>query len=477
MAVDYDLVVIGASRSGVYAAALAAQRRARVALVTQNLPSSEAVSLLEGCILREVGAMLDNARRTASLGVAHPPELLPTATQWERMQRWLQVARATVDLAESPASLAASGVEVIAGSGEFYRKPHLGFSVGGRRLRSRAYLLATAHRSALPEIDGLEAAGYETIGRVLNHSPLLESSSVAIVGVDPRGVELAQALNRLGLQVTLIVPSPHLLPLMDGEAARLVQAQLEAEGVRVLTRTQVSQIRQIDGKKWLQAGDQAIETDVIFLATEPEPDVSGLNLEAAGIHWAAAGITANSKLQTTNPRVYVCTHPEDAISPHRAQQRAYAAVRNALFFPLARVADPVPVVSFTQPEIGQVGLTEALAADRYGKDLIILRQFLKTLPIATVPGTTGGFCKLMVRRSGQIVGASLVGESAGELLPLLTLLIQQKQTVQTLTRLGFSSGTASEILHLIGREWEQMRSAASSDWLEGWFNLRRSWSR
>lgn len=496
MSVDYDLVVVGSSAAGIYAATMAAQLQARVALVNQGglidktpdsitpWGNSEAIA---HHVLLEVGHTLQQVRRAERLGIwtntnTADSTSSPDASRiWEQTEQWADSITAKLEASRSAAVLAAAGIEVIPGCGEFYRKPALGFVVNGRSLRSRSYLLATNCRPVVPAIDGLEAAGYLTPENFLSQSKSLQrSSKIVVIGTDPAGPELAQMLLQLGLQVSLIVESAHILPDEDPEAAFLLQAQLEAEGVDIYTKTPVTQVRLIQGKKWVQAGNTAIEADEVLLATGLQPNLDSLNLEAAGVRWSAAGLEVNEKLQTSNPRIYTCTGQfGHRYTSQIARYQARIAVNNSLFFPLKKVNyRTIPQAVHSSLELARVGLTEPEALQQYGKAVLILRQHLSTVSQAQIQDETTGFCKLIVHRNGKILGGHLVAPGASNLIGTIALALQQRQKIHSLANLIHPSPTISEIISQTAAEWHRLRLQRNSrlrDLLEGWFNVRRSW--
>ncbi|MGL5921596.1 FAD-dependent oxidoreductase, partial [Chroococcidiopsis sp.] len=332
---DYDIVIIGGSPAGRYAAAIAAQQNATVALVERE----QGVLRCRGRELGELGEQ-NNSRIQNSLDPTLPT--LPTphtlfhigqlarqwekmgnfglrsshgnaiddcqvSIQWERVMQWAQNVQSNLAEENSPTVLAALGVDFILGQGKFVAQPNLGFVVNNRCLAARKYLIATNPRPIVPAIEGLAVTGYLTATEVFSSltSPN-PPKRWAILGGDPNGCQLAQALARLGLDVTLIVQRPHILPREDLEIAQLLQAILEAEGVRVLTNTTVTQVKGIEGKKWVQADREAMEFDEIALCAGQQPELEQLNLEAVGVKTQRDRLRLNQKLQTTNSHIYAC---------------------------------------------------------------------------------------------------------------------------------------------------------------------------
>jgi pyruvate/2-oxoglutarate dehydrogenase complex dihydrolipoamide dehydrogenase (E3) component len=503
MTVEYDLIVIGGSTAGTYAALTAAQLNARVALVENEQLQTN--WLADGAIyaqaLTQVGRVIQQLRDAPLLGIHFPipdstEQLQTSLVQLNEARQWANAVAYTRSEQSAPALLASLGVDVVIGAGEFCRRPHLSFVVNNRRLRSRAYLIATGSRLTVPDIEGLQTIGYLTptdiwqdgkgIAELEKGKDFTPSSSQlpgnwVILGGSPIGIQLAQTLVRLNCNVTLVTSAPRILSKEDPEASFLVQAQLEAEGVRVLTESPVVQVRRIEDKKWVQAGNHAIEADEILLATGQEPNIEFLNLEGVGVKFHQRGLKLNGKLQTTNPRIYACG---DVIGgyqfTHIAQYEACIAVKNALFAPLFKVDyRGIPWAIFCEPQLAGVGLTEAQARYRYGKDVFVVRQYFKTVDKAQLLGETTGFCKIVGRQNGEILGATIVGPEASELIGAIALAIRQKIRVKAIADLPHISPTFSELIHKTALEWQRQRltrNKALQDFLESFFNLRRHWS-
>ncbi|MCA1994624.1 MAG: FAD-dependent oxidoreductase, partial [Coleofasciculus sp. S288] len=377
MTVEYDLIVIGGSTAAIYAAVAAAHLNARVALVEPQQVQTNWLG--HGAIyaqtLTQVGHVVQQLRDASQLGIyfqsADPTQQCqdPVVQLTEAIQ-WAKAIVYARSEQRSPAILASLGVDVVAGVGEFCRRPHLGFVVNDRRLRSRAYLIATGSRPVVPDIEGLNSLGYLTPADFWqpDFSQRVQGNWV-VIGGSPMSVQLAQTLARLNCEVTLVVSDTSLLPNEDPEASRLVQAQLEAEGVHVLTESSVTQVREIEGKKWVQAGNHAIEADEMLLATGQQLNIESLNLEGVGVKFHPQGLALNEKLQTTNSRIYACGDVAGGYqSAHIAEYEASIALKNALFAPLFKVDyRGIPSAVFCDPQLARVGLTEAQARTRYGK--------------------------------------------------------------------------------------------------------------
>lgn len=487
MAVEYDLVVIGGTPAGSYAARMAAELKARVAWVVPETWGNEDLAAPEIAhhALAHVAQLSQRVDQSQCLGLLEPStgaKAFSLGEQWSQVSSWMQRLAVNWEEQTSASVLSALGVEIIFSAGQFCRLPRFAFSVSDRLLRSRAYLLALESCPVVPEIPGLSETGFRTaatFAAAIANQNL--PASVVILGGDPTGIALAQTLAQLNVSVTLIVAGDRLLPYQDAEVAFLLQAQLEAIGVRILTQTEVTQVREIEQQKWVQAGNQAIAADEIVVAMGQRPQVEALNLEAATVEWSPQAVWCNHKLQTTNSRVYVCGNPlAGKLLTHVAQYEAAIAVKNALFFPrYSANYKGIATVLTTDPALARVGLTEAEARQRYGKAVLVLRQHFNTLALAQIRGETTGLCKLVVHRNGSILGAHILGPAAGELIAVIALAMRQQLKIDAIADLATASPTFAEILSQTATEWHLHRFKHNSLWqncLEGWLNFRRSWS-
>ena len=485
--VDYDIVVIGGSPAGLHTALAATHLKARVALVASPLFGSiwSESSYKYNKAFTHLGRVGHQMRSASSYGF-YWQELETTASstlgvQFGEAIKWAKGVVAAFDEQYSPAVLASLGVDVIFGEGEFCRKPYFGFVVNEQILRSRSYLIATGSRPIIPEIEGLQTTGYFTPDTIWQQTDSNLPKRLIVIGGEPIGIELAQTFARLGCRVTLVVSSSQILPKEDPEAALLIQAELEAEGIRVLTGHQVTQVKWIDDKKWIQAGDKAIECDEILVAVDQQPNVESLNLEGAGVKVDQHGIRVNQKLQTTNHRVYACG---DVLGGYRfasvANYESQIALKNMLFFPFFKVDyRHIPWAIFADPELARVGLTEEQAKHRYGDDVLVLRRYFKTIDKAQMQGETTGFCKILVLGNGEILGATLVGLQSSELIQPIALAMASRIKINAIANMIPVFPSLSEINCLTAAEFGQIRlnqHSSRQNLLEGLFNLLRSWS-
>jgi len=453
MPVDYDLVIIGGTTAGVEAALFAAQCSARVALVTQGVSFS---TLPDSLVISAIAQLADTAeswQRSQISTLWHETSAPPTLN-WQAIKPWIQAIARNLDELQSPSALATRGIDIINDSGEFCRKPAPGFLVDGRLLRSRSYLLAPAHRPLIPAISGLQS-GYQTPATLLQLACL--PVSLAIVGSTTAAVELAQILQRLGCQITLLTSATQLLSEADREVSQLIQAQLEAEGVQVWLNASVSRVNWVDGKKSVQFGTHSIVADEILLVAEQIPDVETWNLDAMNVQRRNHGILRSSQLQTTNPNMYICEgRTRHSLSSQLAVYEANLAVKNALFIAkLPTHYRTIPFSTQTHPSAAWLGLTEHQAVAQYGKDVLILRQPFNNLSQAQIHSDLTGFCKLIVQRDGTLLGAHVVGNHAEEFIGTIAIAFQQRLKIQSLVNLVVPYSSFAAIIQQAAAEWRR----------------------
>ncbi|AFZ50668.1 dihydrolipoyl dehydrogenase family protein [Dactylococcopsis salina] len=441
MAVDYDIVIIGGGSGGLVVASAAAQLNAKVALVEKSRLGGDC--LWFGCVpsksLLHASRVAHEVKHSSRFGIyTTPPDI-----QFSEATGHVQNVISTIQPHDSPERFESLGVEVIFGEGQF--KDQKTFTVNGRDLKARAFVVSTGSRPQVPPIEGIEEAGFLTNEQIFSLKE--RPQSLAVIGAGPIGCELGQAMHRLGSQVTIVSSREQILPKEDPEAALVVEKQLEADGVNILRGKRAKKVEVIDGKKHLWVGKEKIVVDEILVSSGRVPNVHSLNLEAAGVEYTEKGIVVNQKLQTTNKRIYGCG---DVIGgyqfTHVAGYEAAVVVQNALFFPSAK-ADyrVIPWATFTEPELARVGLSEKQARDRYGDKIEVLKQEFADVDRAQAERATEGFAKIITTSKGEILGAHLVGPSAGELIHEIILAMKNKLPVSALTGIIHIYPTLSEV--------------------------------
>ncbi|MGH8272638.1 MAG: dihydrolipoyl dehydrogenase family protein [Gammaproteobacteria bacterium] len=420
---DYDLLVIGAGTAGLVAAAGAAQLGARVALIESGRMGGECLN--SGCVPSK--ALLHVARLAAAS--SQPPDLAAGLAY----VRASITAIAPHDSAERIASL---GVEVIAGRAHFLDAHTV--EVDDRRLRARRFLIATGSRPAIPPIPGLYGLPVltnENIFEVTGPVPAL-----VVLGGGPIGAELAQAFRRLGSRVTVAEMAPEILPRSDPKAAAVVRAALERDGVEILTGVRVEKAGGVAGALWLdyerEGGDGGrAEGSHLLVAAGRRTEFDDLDLEAAGVTLEKGRLVLDSRLRTSQKHIYAAGDAAGAGFTHLAEYQAGIVLRNALFHLPARFKDPlVPAVTYTDPELAEVGLSEPAAREK-GVRHQIWRTDFADVDRAIIEDATEGFVKLVASPRGRLLGATIAGAAAGELIHEAAFAITAKRKLSALSGL------------------------------------------
>ncbi len=449
----YDLVVIGGTEAGRYAALTAAGHGARVALVEPETEFDRR--------FRVDGAAI------AILAARSRCEDFDPMTEYDRAR---ETAVAGLDRDRSSLSLAVlaiRGVDVIQDNGEFRNSDGLHFAVGNRSLSARSYIIAAACDRVMPDIEGLSATPHlsdRTIGKLFEGDRLPET--LTVIGNTPAIVERVAALCELGLRVTLVTGGDRLLPAEDAEVARWVRAILEAGGVRIIEGQPVVQVKQIQGQTWVQAGNNAIDADVLVLATE------GIaNGDRFGLNAVVERGSTDDRLRC-HPQIYTIGEWLGGYPlPEIARYEAAIAVKNALFFPIFPVRyDNLPLVVTNVPTLARVGDSEVRARRRWGDRLVVLKAFDSPIENSEIP-TARGFVKLLLHPDGRIVGASATGNRAAEVVKVLAF---AKQNRLKMDAIAAFSGVADDIFSQLAQQWQlQSRSWQQILWRK-WCALRLS---
>jgi pyruvate/2-oxoglutarate dehydrogenase complex dihydrolipoamide dehydrogenase (E3) component len=430
----YDLVAIGGGSAGLVSAAVAAGLGARTALVEKHRLGGEC--LWTGCVPSK--ALLQSARaarlmgRLAEFGLEGPPFRREHA---RGVLEHVRASRLRVQEADAVEPLLRElGVEFFYGDGRFLNNREL--QLGDRVLRSRRWVIATGSRPRVPSVPGLAEAGYLTNTTVFDLPDLPES--LLVIGGGPVGVEMAQAFQRLGTQVTLLQRGPRLLPRDDEELVHLLEARLREEGVDLRLGAEAVRVERAGARKQVTVRDaggaRAVEAAEILVATGRRANCEGLGLEEIGVRMDADGIAVDNRLRTRVRNIWACG---DVIGwpqfSHLAEYEAKIAVQNALLPVPARARfDRVPWATFTEPELAHLGLTEAEARSK-GIPVEVFRHPFSRDDRALVDGEPYGLVKLVARAGGgKLLGAQILGPRAGELIQEAILALDRGLSVRRL---------------------------------------------
>jgi len=451
----YNLVVVGAGTAGLVAAAGAAGMGAKVALIERQLMGGDCLNV--GCvpskaIIRSAHAAHD-ARTAERFGIRVTGAIeVDFQAVMERMRR----IRTGISPNDSAKRFSEHyGIDVYFGPGRFTGPDTV--DVSGTSLKFAKAVIATGARAVVPPIPGLEEAGFLTNHNVFNLTE--QPRRLAVVGGGPIGSELAQTFARLGTEVTIIEMADQFLQREDRDAAEILQASLERDGVAVRLSTKLEKLEASpDGKVLFldtPAGAQQVTVDEILVGVGRTPNVEALDLEKAGVEYDRIGVLVNDFLQTTNKKIYASG---DICLPfkftHTADTASRAVIQNALFpGPKKKISRlVVPWCTYTDPEIAHVGLYPH-QADEKGTEIDTWEVPMSDVDRAIAEGNEEGFLKVHCKRgTDTILGATIVARHAGEMISEIT----------TAMVAGMGLGGFSGVIHPYPTQAEVIRKAADA---------------
>ncbi len=463
----FDLIAVGGGTAGLVTAAGGATLGLRVALVERAALGGDC--LWTGCVPSKAAIaaarLAHHMRHAEQLGLVGASP----AHAFDRVMARIHEARARVARHDDPERFRRLGVDVVFGEAEFRKRDVL--AVGERTLQAKRIVVATGAEASIPPIAGLADAAYLTYASAFEQTTL--PRSLVILGGGPIGLEFAQVYRRLGAAVTVIEMLPQLLPREDASTAATLRSILEREGVVVHVGTRVERIEpQVDGHNVVTArsgsGDRiAVPCDSVFVATGRRASTANLGLDAIGVVTDNGAVVVDSALRSSVPGIWaagdVAGGPQFT---HVAEYQAKLVLRNAVF-PFVSASDysALPSVTYTDPEVAHVGVTGREARERYGR-VDVYRHSFADLDRAIVDGRDDGFVEIVTRSRGRIVGATVVGSGAGELLAPLVLAMRRNIPLPKLAQIVYPYPTMSEGIKRTADAYYRARLAGRSGaWL------------
>ena len=416
---DYDLVVLGAGAAGLAAARAARRAGRRVALVEADRPGGDCTHY--GCVPSK--ALLESARRVqaARSGSEYGFSAEVRVDFRAVMERAARIV-AQVEQDESPALLARQGIELLSGWGVVTGPSSL--EVDGRRTSFERLVVATGSRATIPPVGGLD--GVEHLDNRSVFALREQPEHLLVLGGGPIGLELAQAFRRLGSEVTVVELAPRVLPAEEPEAAAAVVAVLEREGVRFRTGTAVARVT--PGPVLHLQDGTTVRGSHLLVTVGRTPSTDGLGLETAGVRLDHGRIVTDEHLQAADTVWAAGDCTSRLLLTHVGDEQGRLAAGNAF----ARSGpggrgrwddSSVPWATFTEPEIGHVGLTEAQAVEQHGERVRVSVSSNTHSDRARTAGQTDGMVKLVAvpgriggMALGKLVGMTAVGPMAGEVV-------------------------------------------------------------
>lgn len=466
----YHLVVIGAGPAGLITSIAAAGLGAKVALIERHAMGGDCLNV--GCVPSK--ALIHQAKIAKSIkselfGQSDKTNLDPLI--FSQAMSWLREVRFDISEHDSVKRYTEAGVDVFLGEAKYIDETHI--AVGDITLNTKKSVICTGARASVIPFTGLEETGYLTNENVFDMKE--QPESIALIGAGAIGCELAQALNRLGSKVHLLDAAPRILPREEPEASEILTKTLTMEGVLVNTGVKIGKISRFDKKKIITVeSGETIAVDEIVCALGRLPNIEGLDLDKVGVETdPRIGVIVNNKLQTANPKIYAAG---DICFPykftHTADAQARIVIQNALFMGRGKTDGLViPWCTYTDPEVAHVGLTKD-EADKQEIKYDAISFPLADLDRSKTDNKLIGYAEVLVGKKGKILGATIVGDSAGEMLAPIVVLMSNNLGISALSKSIMPYPTRSEYLRRLADAYNRKKlTPFVSKLFKLWFKL------
>ncbi len=438
--INTDILVIGAGSGGLSVAAGASQMGADTVLVEKGKMGGDCLNY--GCVPSKALLAAAHVAQTARDGWPFGVETDEVKVDFAQVHNHVHEVIAAIAPNDSVERFEGLGVRVIKAAARFIGPRRV--QAGELEIRARRVVIATGSRAAAPPVPGLENVPYLTNETLFDNRTL--PAHLIVIGGGPIGMEMAQAHRRLGSRVT-VLEMFSALGKDDPELAAMVLERLRAEGLEIRENVQIQRVeRDGEGVAVVLEDGQRLGGSHLLVAAGRRPNVEGLDLEQGGIAYTPKGITVDAGLRTSDAKVYaigdVAGGPQFT---HVAGYHAGIVIRNALFRLPAKVDyKALPWVTYTDPELAHVGLTEAQARDKNAK-VQILRWGFDENDRAQAERATEGRVKVVLDGKGKVLGATIAGRHAGELLQPWILAISQGLKIGALANLIAPYPTLGEV--------------------------------
>lgn len=455
----YDLAIIGAGSGGLSVAAAAAQFGQKVILFEKGKMGGDCLNY--GCVPSK--ALIAAAKQAHVFRTSGPYGIAAAEPKvdFKKVRDHIRKVIAAIEPHDSAARFEKLGVKVVLGAAKFRDAKTL--ESGGGIFSAKRIVIATGSRPAVPAIPGLETVAYFTNETIFENSVL--PKHLIIIGGGAIGMELAQAHRRLGSAVTVIEA---FTPLAkdDPELAAVVLESLRRDGVKIFAETAIKKISKAKpGIAIETAGHGKITGSHLLVATGRAANVEGLNLEAAGVVYTAKGVTVDKGLRTSQKHIYAIGDVAGGLQfTHVANYHAGLVIRNTLFrLPVSNRCDIIPHVTFSEPELAQVGFTEAQALKDYGPSIKVVRWPFLDNDRAQAEGKTTGLIKAVIGKRGRILGVGIVGANAGEVIQPWVLAMNEGLKIRAIAGMVAPYPTLGEINRRVAVNY--FSGLASNPWL------------
>ena len=442
--IKVDICIIGAGSAGLSVAAGAAQLGAKTVLIEAGKMGGDCLNT--GCVpsksLLAAAKAAETVRKSSIYGV----EASEPSVNFQRVHDYVHSVIAGIAPHDSVERFTELGCKVIKARGAFVDDNTV--AAGGQIVKARRFVVATGSRAAVPPIPGLDKVPFFTNESIFENVVLPEH--LIVIGAGPIGCEMAQAHRRLGTRVTL-VDLGSMMPKDDPEAVEVVRQRFIAEGIEIIEAVKVLRVDKIDAGVAVVVEDKGQKRSVdgshLLIATGRHPNVENLGLDAAGVRYSPKGIEVDARLRSSNKRIFAAGDVAGSYQfTHIAGYHAGIVIRNALFRLPAKTSNKaVPWVTYTDPELAHVGLSESEARASHGDTIKIVRAEFSGNDRAQADNSKQGFLKGVVSKRGHILGATIVGAHAGELILPWVLAITKDLKIGDLAGVIAPYPTLSEI--------------------------------
>lgn len=440
-----DLCIIGAGSAGLSIAAGAAQMGARVVLIEAHKMGGDCLNT--GCVPSKSLLAAAKVAKIAAASGKFGVTLGAPKVDFAAVNAHVHSVIAGIAPHDSVERFTGLGCTVIQDRARFTDPRTV--TAGGMTIRARRFIIATGSRASVPPIPGLKDVPFHTNETIFENTVL--PAHLTVIGGGPIGCEMAQAHQRLGARVTLL-DMGQIMPKDDPDAVDIVRKRFIAEGIDIKEKIKIVRIEKrgesvavvlADGA----GGETVVEGSHLLVAAGRRPNVEDMGLEAAGIEYTPRGIKVDARLRSTNSRVYAAGDVAGGYQfTHLAGYHAGIIIRNVLFrIPAKAEPAAMPWVTFSDPELAHVGLIEADARKAHGDAIKVLRADFSGNDRAQAEGETEGFLKVVVGKGGRVLGATMVGAHAGELILPWVLAITQGLKIGAMASIIAPYPTLSEI--------------------------------
>lgn len=434
-----DICIIGAGSGGLSLAAAASQMGASVTLIERGKMGGDCLNY--GCVpskaLLAAGKIAHTFRHSQKFGVSpQDPNI-----DFKAVHDHVHNVMAQIEPNDSQRRFEKLGVTVIREEARFIDRQTI--QAGDTLIKAKYSIIATGSTAFLPPLEGLKEIPYLTNETIFELTDC--PKHLLIIGGGPIGIEMAQAHRRLGAEVTVIT-SHGILPKDDPELVEVVKKKLLQEGVKILEEARVEKVSKTTNGLSVTTNDATLTGSHLLVATGRQANLESLNLKAAGVAHTPRGITVNSRLQTSQKNIYAmgdCTGGYQFT--HVASYHAGIIIRNILFKLPAKInMDAVPWVTYCDPELAHVGLSNEQALEKFPETQALRWPFSEN-DRALAERASEGLIKISTKKNGEVLGASIVGKNAGELLLPWVLAVKEKKKIADIATLIAPYPTFSEV--------------------------------